>query len=412
MPSPAQDRFEGKTREGALSDIRVVDFTRVLAGPFCTAIMADIGAEVIKIESVHGDDYRHVPPFKEDESAFFLLMNRGKKSVVVDLKSDEGRAIVHDLIRDADVVVENFKPGSAKRLGIDFETCRDLKPDIIYSSISGFGQEGAMSARPAYDIIVQAASGLMQSTGFEENSPTLAGESMGDLLAGLFAAWGISSALYERERTGRGRYMDVSMFDCIFSMLPTSIAQWSYGGHLPKRVGNRHPLSVPFGAFKASDGYFVLAILNDNLFRHFLSVIGQDALGDDPRLQGDARRSRNEPFVRGLIEDWAADLDVDQVVRKLSDEKIPCGPIWNIRQAIESEQVAERGLLNTVPHKTAGETPVLEQPVNFVGRSRGQVAAAPLLGEHTVEVLTATCQLSEEQVAALKASGAIRTDDR
>ena len=395
------------TQSGPLTGVRVIDFTRVLSGPFCTAIMADLGAEVIKIESMKGDDYRHVPPFRNGESAFFLLINRGKKSVVVDLKSDEGRALAQELIRSADVVVENFKPDVAARLGIDYETCKGLKSDIIYASISGFGQSGALADRPAYDVIVQAASGIMNSTGFEENSPTLVGEAMGDLLAGLFAAWGISSTLYEREKTGNGRYLDVSMFDCIFTMLPTSIAQWSYGGHLPKRTGNRHPLSVPFGTFKASDGYFMLAILNDGLFDHFLGVIDRADLIGDPRLASDQSRSENEPFVRETIERWSGGRTVDQIIELLSEARVPAGPIWNIQQAVESDQVRERGLLAELDHESAGSALVLEQPVAFSGMRRGQATAPPLLGQHTQEVLRDLCSYPQERIEALKKNGVV-----
>ncbi len=395
-----------------LDGVRVVDFTRVLSGPFSTALMADLGAEIIKIESSRGDDYRHVPPFRETESAFFLLINRGKKSLVLNLKSDEGRALAHDLIRDADVVVENFKPGVARRLGIDYETCRRLREDIIYASISGFGQSGEMSDRPAYDIIVQAASGLMHSTGFAENSPTLVGEAIGDLVAGVFAAWGVSSALFERERTGRGRFLDVSMFDCLFSVLPTSIAQWSYGGHLPRRTGNRHPISVPFGTYQAVDGYFVLAILNNELFDHFLKVIGKAELIGDQRFASDATRSDNEPAVRHLVESWAADKTVESIVSLFSDERIPAGPIWTIEQALNSAQVRERGLLASVPHKTAGEALVLEQPIRFDGMQRGELSAPPLLGEHSAEILKSLCGVSQDRLDDLSTRGIVATEHK
>jgi CoA:oxalate CoA-transferase len=402
-----ENNNDTSTRKAPLDGVRVLDFTRVLAGPFCTAVMADLGAEVIKIESMKGDDYRHVPPFCNEESAFFLLMNRGKKSVVLDLKTEEGRKLVHKLVKTSDVVVENFRPGVTNRLGIDYETCNSLRPNIIYSSVSGFGQNGAMSGLPAYDIIVQAASGLMQSTGFAENAPTLVGEAIGDLLAGLFAAWGVSSALYEREKTGQGRYLDVSMFDCLFTMLPTSIAQWSYGGHLPKRTGNRHPISVPFGTYVASDGHFVLAILNDGLFTHFLDIIGQGALVNDGRLNSDDARSNNEPFVRGLVENWSKDLTVDEVVTALSEAKIPAGPIWNIEQAIDSNHVRERRLVTEVDHQTVGKVLVLEQPVHFTGQKRGQIGAPPILGEHTYDVLRDLCNLSLEQLTELNDRGVI-----
>lgn len=397
---------------GPLAGVRVIDFTRVLSGPYCTAVMADLGAEVIKIESRHGDDYRHVPPFRNEESAFFLLINRGKKSVVLDLKSDEGRQIIRDLIRGADVVVENFRPGVTERLGIDYESCRSLRDDIIYASISGFGQNGPMFDRPAYDIIVQAASGIMQSTGFAENSPTLVGEAMGDLLAGLFCAWGVSSCLYEREKTGRGRHLDVAMFDSLFSMLPTSIAQWSYGGHLPKRTGNRHPISVPFGTYEANDGYFVLAILNDGLFDRLLDVVGRSDLIGDGRFAGDERRSEHEPVIRELIEAWSVKRSVDEVIRTLSDEKIPAGPIWTIAQAIGSPQVKERQLLTTVPHEAAGAALTLEQPIRFSGLARGRMRPPPALGEHTAEVLTALCRMDAAEIEALSEKGVIATKNR
>jgi CoA:oxalate CoA-transferase len=402
---------ETSNHERPLAGVRVLDLTRVLSGPFCTALMADLGADVIKIESPSGDDYRHVPPFTNGQSAFFLLVNRGKKSVAINLKSDAGKELARDLVAKSDVVVENFKPGVAARLGLDYEACRAIREDIIYASISGFGQDGPMADQPAYDIIVQAASGIMQSTGFAENPPTLVGEAMADLVAGLFASWSISSALYEREKTGRGRNIDVAMFDCLFSMLPTSIAQWSYGGHLPNRTGNRHPISVPFGTFRAKDGFFVLGILNDNLFHRFLEIIGQQDLITDPRVAGDDARSANEPLVRQMIEQWAADKSVEQVLAGLSREKIPVGPIWTIEQAINSEQVKYRQLLATVEHSQAGEIQVMEQPVKFAGLSRGNPGSPPLFGEHTLDVLSDLCGVSAARLQELESEGVIITDE-
>lgn len=373
---------------GPLKAIRVLDFTRVLSGPFCTALMADIGAEVIKIESPHGDDYRHVPPFSGEESAFFLLNNRGKKSIVLDLKSPEGLSTARELVAQSDVIVENFKPGVMARLGLDYAACEAARPGIIYASISGFGQAGPMADRPAYDIIVQAATGLMMSTGFAESPPTLVGEPIADLVSGIYAAWAISSALFQRERTGQGRYIDIAMFDCVLSLLPNSVAQWHYGHHLPYRTGNRHPLSVPFGTYTAADGHFVLAILNDQLFRHFLSVIERDDLYGDHRLRDDQARSENEAFVRELIEDWSLGKSVGDVLAVLANARIPAGPIWTIAQAMASPHVAAREAFATVQHPTLGAILVPEQPVRFDGLPRGNLKPPPLLGEHSSEVLS------------------------
>lgn len=386
----ANDSRPGNAQVAPLETVRVLDFTRVLSGPFCTALMADIGAEVIKVESVNGDDYRHVPPFQDEESAFFLLNNRGKKSVVLDLKSPEGLAAARQLVARSDVVVENFKPGVMARLGLDYVACKAIRPEIIYASISGFGQEGPMADRAAYDIIVQAATGLMAATGFADSPPTLVGEPIADLASGVFAAWAISSALFQRERTGQGRYIDVAMFDCVLSLLPNSIAQWHYGHHLPHRTGNRHPLSVPFGTYRAADGRFVLAILNDQLFRQFLSVIGRSELAGEAKLADDKSRSENEDFVRKLIETWSLERTVDDVLAVLTNNRIPAGPIWTIAQAMDSEHVKARQSFATVEHPRLGPIMVPEQPVRFEGVARGLLKSPPLLGEHSSEILS-TC---------------------
>lgn len=392
--------YPDKVKTAPLDSIRVLDFTRVLSGPFCTALMADIGAEVIKIESPKGDDYRHVPPFQGEESAFFLLNNRGKKSIVLDLKSTEGLAAARDLIAQSDVVVENFKPGVMARLGLDYEACKEIRPDIIYASISGFGQVGPMAGRPAYDIIVQAATGLMAATGFAESPPTLVGEPIADLASGVFAAWAISSALFQRERTGQGRYIDIAMFDCVLSLLPNSIAQWHYGHHLPFRTGNRHPLSVPFGTYRAADGQFVLAILNDQLFRQFLSLIGRADLRYDVRLGDDQARSENEAFVRELIEGWSLTKSVDDLLAILSEDHIPAGPIWTIAQAMDSPHVRERQCFANVDHPSLGSILVPEQPVRFEGLARGNLTPPPLLGQHSNEFLSGRCAGSDGNDAA------------
>jgi len=370
-----------------LAGLKVLDFTQILAGPFCTALLADLGAEVFKVEPPKGDEYRRVGPFRNGASALFLLVNRGKKSIRLDLKSDDGRTAVHALAQDVDIVVENFRPGVAARLGIDYPTLSTLNDRLVYASISGFGQLGPNANLPSYDLIAQAASGLMHMTGEPNGQPMKVGESIGDLSAGLFASWAILARLYERERTARGGYVDVAMFDSLFSLMPTAIAQWMFGETSPKRVGNRHPLSTPFGAFQASDGFFIIAVLNDGQFRALCSSMNRVDLVEDERYATDELRTRNETELREAIETWSSRYTVAEIVDLLTTAQVPSSPIQTMEQAIESAQVAARGLLTRHHHPLAGDVPTMEQPVQFEGVTRGNIVPAPALGEHTREIL-------------------------
>jgi len=371
-----------------LANLKVLDFTQILAGPFCTALLADLGAEVVKVEPPKGDEYRRIGPFRNGQSALFLLVNRGKKSVCLDLKSDDGRAAVHALVQDVDVVVENFRPGVAARLGIDYPTLSALNNRLVYASISGFGQLGPDADRPSYDLIAQASSGLMHMTGEPDGQPMKVGESIGDLSAGLFASWALLARLYERERTGRGGYVDVAMFDALFSLMPTAIAQWMFGETSPERVGNRHPLSTPFGSFQASDGHFIIAVLNDGQFKALCSAMGRADLTEDERYASDELRTLNEAELREIIESWSNRFSVVEIVDQLTAAQVPSSPIQTMEQAIGSAQVAARGLLTRHHHPLAGDVPAMEQPVQFDGVRRGDIQPAPVLGAHTREILT------------------------
>jgi CoA:oxalate CoA-transferase len=392
-----------------LVGLKVLDFTQILAGPFCTALLADLGAEVIKIEPPKGDEYRRIGPFRSGESALFLLVNRGKKSVRLDLKSDDGRAAVHALARDADVVVENFRPGVAARLGIDYPTLSALNSRLVYASISGFGQLGPNASRPSYDLIAQASSGLMHMTGEPDGQPMKVGESIGDLSAGLFASWATLARLYERERTGRGGYVDFAMFDALFSLMPTAIAQWMFGETSPERVGNRHPLSTPFGAFQARDGHFIIAVLNDGQFKALCSAMDRMDLSEDDRYATDDLRTRNEAELRAAIESWSTRHRVAEIVDQLTTAHVPSSPIQTMEQAIENAQVAARGLLTRHHHPVAGDVPAMEQPVQFAGVTRGDIQPAPALGAHTREVLAGLSDLDATVVERLcgKQEGAV-----
>ena len=374
------------TGERPLSGIRVLDFTRVLAGPYCTALLADLGAEVIKVEPPAGDDYRHIGPFIGNESALFLAVNRGKRSIVLDLADAADLAVAVKLARKADVVVENFRPGVADKLGIGWEALSAQHPELIYASISGFGQTGPLAKRPAYDIIVQALSGIMTVTGEPDGPPTLIGESIADVVAALFGSWSIMAALVERGRTGRGRRLDIAMLDTMIALQPLVVARFLASGIAPFRVGNRHPLSTPFGAFRASDRPFVLAVLNDKLFAALTEVIGAPAAAQDPRFATDALRSANEPAVRAVIEAWSLLRRAAEAVATLAAAGVPAAGIETIAHALSSEQAAVRDPLQQMSHPTLGDIKTLEQPVRFAGATRGGLAAAPLLDEHGAEI--------------------------
>ncbi|MGB5799751.1 MAG: CoA transferase, partial [Mesorhizobium sp.] len=341
---------------GPLAGIKVLDLSRVLAGPYCTALLADLGAEIIKLEPPAGDDYRHIGPFKDGESALFTLNNRGKKSVVLDLKKPADLELAQALAARVDVVVENFRPGVAARLGLGAEVLRKANPRLIYCSISGFGQEGPFKDLPAYDLVVQAMSGLMAATGEDGGAPLKTGESIADLIAGLFASWSIMAALVQRNATGQGAALDIAMYDALFSMLTTSHAQHFYGGVLPGRVGNRHPLSTPFGCFTTSDGQVVIAVLNGGQFQRLAGLIGKPEIAADPRFASDSSRTEHEPALRALIEAWSRGLTTEQAVAALAAEGLPTAPIWDIAQAADNEHAATRGLVSTLAHPVLGRT--------------------------------------------------------
>jgi CoA:oxalate CoA-transferase len=390
-----------------LTGVRIVDFSRVLAGPFCTALLGDLGADVIKVEPPGGDDYRAVGPFADGESGLFAAMNRNKRSIVIDLKTAAGRELAQTLSAGADVVVENFRPGVADKLGIGYAQLAARNPALVYASVSGFGQTGPESHRPAYDIILQAMCGLMDATGSPDGSPTLIGESVSDVVSGLFASWGVLAALLSREKTGKGTHVDVSMFDATLSLSATLVARFAATGIAPRRVGNRHPSSAPFGAFRAQDGFYVVAVLNNKLFDTFAHAIGEPQLSGDPRYASDASRCEHEAELRACVEAWSSQRSVAEVNRILGAAGIPVAPIRNVQQALESEQAAFRGLLTEVPRANGLAGPTLRlpsQPVKFSAYGGNRVTAAPRLGQHTAEILH-TFGLDAARIAELRRQG-------
>ena len=362
-----------------LQGVRVLDISRVLAGPHCTAMLADLGADVIKFEvPQEGDDARHLGPFLAGESVYFGLINRGKRSVEIDFKDPSDRQRFYELVADADVLVENFRPGVTRRLGIDFDTLKQHNPRLIYASISGFGQDGPLSGRPAYDIVAQAMSGLMSVTGFAATGPTRSGESIGDLCAGVYAAWAISSALFARERHAPGaQYIDVAMFDVLFSLQMTGLSNLYANGVAPGLVGNRHPVSTPFDTYRAADGLVVIAVASNRLFERLCQCMGQPELAIDPRFIDDASRTRHEPQLRAAIEAWTAQHSVEHLCDGLLEAGVPSSPVWDLAEAASSEHARVRQL-QFQPPGTA--VPWVPQPVFFNGRKPHALTAAPRLG--------------------------------
>lgn len=391
---------------GLLRGIRVLDLSRVMAGPYCASMLADAGAEVIKIEIPGvGEDSRHFGPFAEGpggrESAYFMMLNRGKKSVTLDLKSPQGLDLLKRLAAASDVVIENFRPGAARRLGIDYASLSALNPRLVYASITGFGQTGPLANRPAYDLVIQAMSGLMSVTGFPDGPPTAVGDSICDVTTGMFAAWGISTALAGRAASGRGCHLDVAMLDSMFSMLLTVLAKRLYTGAEPGRVGNRHPVTYPVDAFEATDGHVVMVAISDAAFARLMQAIGRPELADDPRFRKNADRSAHEGELRAILQAWMGARSRDEIQKTLDKADVPAGPVWSIADVAASEHARARGLVADPGHPKLAAAPLVPQPI-VVDGIRPPTARAPMLGEHTDAVLGGVLGLGAGEIAALR----------
>lgn len=366
---------------GLLKGITVVDFSRVLAGPYATSMLADHGADVLKVETPgHGDDSRHLGPFdSEGKSTYFSGLNRGKRSIELNLKDPEHHAKALELIADADVVVENFRPGVADKLGVGFDAAKEVNPGIVYASISGFGQSGSATKKPAYDTVIQALSGLMEVTGFPEGEATRVGESIADVSAGVFAAFGIAAALVRRDRTGEAAHLDIPMYDVMVAMQPTNAAQLAATGVAPKRVGNRHPVTAPFDTYHAADGLFVIAVANDRLFAVLAEALGKPELVRDPRFTTDSLRSANDEALRVEIEAAVAGRTVAQMCELLGEAGVPTSPVQDFREAAAGELGTERGLIRE--DARSGHS-YIAHPILVDGERPASDLPVPELGEH------------------------------
>jgi len=375
--------------DGPLKNLLVVDLTRVLVGPYCTMILSDLGARVIKIEAPEiGDDSRGFGPFIEDYSAYFMSLNRGKESIALNLKNENDKEIFEKILAKADILVENFKPGTLEKWGFGWNEVSKKYPKLIYASASGFGQTGPLKELPAYDMVVQGMGGLMSVTGHPNSEPTRVGTSIGDITAGLFTAIGINAALYDRQKTGKGTFIDVSMLDCQIAILENAIARYLSKNEIPEPMGSRHPSIAPFEAFKTKDSFLIIAAGNDKLFKSLCDVLEIPNIANDEMYKTNSLRSQNIDKLKLIIEDKLQHKNTDEWIKVMENLKIPCGPIFNIKQAVENPQIKERNMIVKSFHKKIGEFKSAGNPIKMSTykdeKTRGDI---PDLDEHRDKIL-------------------------
>lgn len=389
-----------------LAGVKVIDLTRVMVGPYSTMMLGDLGADVIKVEIPgRGDDTRHWgPPFVEGEAVYYLSVNRNKRSIALDLKQPAAQEALWRLLADADVLVENFSPGTIARLGFGYEAVKARNPNIVYASISGFGQSGPDYQRTAYDLIVQGTSGMMSITGHAGGPPTRLGVPIADIGGGMFSAYAIVAALFERERSGEGSYVDVSMLGGQVALLTYQAGMYLSVDQVPGQLGNAHPMIAPYDTFRTADGYVNIAVGNDSLWQRFCAALDLTEQAADARYANNAARSTNRSAIYAAIEPRLAELTTDEVVRRLDAAGVPCGPIRNVAEAMDDAQTRAQHLVLEVDHPTIGTLQVSGAPYHFDGEPVQARLAPPLLGQQTVELLREV-GYSDEEIGELIASG-------
>lgn len=392
----------------ALEGLKVIDLTRVLAGPYATMLLADFGAEIIKIEVPKtGDDSRAFGPYVNGESAYFMSINRNKKSITLNLKTEEGKDILKKLVSQADVLVENFRPGTMEKLGLGYELLKEINPKLIYAASSGYGHTGPYSQKPAYDAVVQAMGGIMSITGQVGGKPTRVGTSIGDIAAGLFTAIGVLTALNYRNETGLGQKVDVAMLDCQVAMLENAIARYTSTGDVPKPGGNKHPSIVPFESFGTNDGDIMVAAGNDNLFQKLCVALNLEDAANDARFASNPLRNENYEALKPMLDKAFAEKSIDEWRSILDEAGVPNSPINTIDRVVEHPQVIARDMVQTVKHKVAGDVKMPGVAIKL-SETPGMIeTAAPLLGEHNEEILKAYLNMSDEDIDSLKEKGVI-----
>ena len=387
----------------SLEGIKVLDLTRVLAGPYATMVLADLGANVMKVEMpVKGDDSRHFGPYIGDESAYFMSLNRNKRSMTLNLKTEKGKELLKEMIKNVDVVIENFRPGTMEKLELGYDVLKEENPRIIYAAASGFGHSGPYSKRPAYDAIVQAMGGIMSITGQEDGEFTRVGTSVGDITAGLFTAVGILAALRYRDETGIGQKVDVAMFDTQLAILENAVARYVVDGEIPAPKGNRHPSIVPFEPFDASDGKIMIAVGNDALWVKFCNATELEHLVNKEEFKTNPLRNNNYKILRPLIAEKIIKKTVDEWIEILNNGGVPNGPINTVDKVLKDPQIFARDMVKEVEHPTAGKLLMPGVPIKMSETQGDVVMASPILGQHTDEILKEILDLNDNEIEKLK----------
>ena len=405
---------------GALSHIRVLDLSRVLAGPWCTQNLADLGADVIKVERpIVGDDTRHWgPPFAKDangnetdESAYFICINRNKRSITVDISKPEGQQLIRQLVAESDVVIENYKVGDLVKYGLDYESLCKIKSDLIYCSITGFGQTGPYAHRPGYDFIIQGMGGFMSVTGEAEDvegaSPQKSGVAIADIFTGMYATTAILAAVIHRDQTGQGQYIDMSLLDTQIAVMANVSSAYLTSGEIPRRWGNASPIIVPYQTFPTADGWMIVAAGNDGQYRHFVTVGGEPQLADDQRFLTNPDRVKHRKELVPLLEKMTRKKTKGEWIKLLETANVPCGPINNFKEVFENEQVIARNVQIDVPHPTVGDMKLVASPMKLSKTPAEVRMAPPTLGQHTSEILRERLHLDDETISQLHQKGVI-----
>ncbi|MGG7606816.1 CaiB/BaiF CoA transferase family protein [Massilia sp. BKSP1R2A-1] len=404
----------------ALGHIRVLDLSRVLAGPWCSQNLADLGADVIKIERPgNGDDTRAWgPPYAKDadgndtsEAAYYLSANRGKRSVTVDIASSEGQALLRELVKHCDVVLENFKVGHLKRYGLDYDTLKAIKPDLVYCSITGFGQDGPYAHRAGYDFLIQGMGGLMSVTGERDDlpggGPQKAGVALTDLMTGMYATVAVLAALTHRDRTGEGQHIDMALLDTQVAMLANMGSNYLNSGEPPKRWGNAHANIVPYQTFACADGHIIVATGNDGQYQKFVEAGGRPELGLDERFATNPLRVKNRDVLVPILAEMVKEKPRDEWIALLESVGVPCGPINDLGEVFTNEQVQAREVAIELPHPKAGKVKLVRNPIRMSATPATSDKAPPLLGQHTDEVLRDVLGRSDADIAALRDKGVL-----
>ena len=393
---------------GPLDGIKVLDLTRVLAGPYATMLLGDLGAEVIKIEQPGtGDESRNFGPFKNGFSLYFMSVNRGKRSITLNLKTERGQAIFKQLLAYTDIVVENFRPGTMQKLGLDYDTLKAEHPSLIYAACSGFGQTGPYAQQGAYDMIIQGMGGIISITGEPEGPPVRVGTSISDITAALFTTIGVLSALHHRSQTGKGQFVDVAMLDSLVAVLENAVVRYFATGEAPKPLGARHPAITPFEAFASADGHVIIALGNDTLWAKFCEHVNRQDLISDARFRTNADRTENHAELFPILSEIMSQRTTDDWIDALGKIGVPCGPINAMDKVVSHPQVQAREMITRVAHHITGAVEVPGVPIKLSETPGNVDTPAPSLGEHTTEILTDILKMSPDEVANLKQDGVI-----